>query len=73
MESLKFDKKNKKIDLVVSPIPKIDNDEEVVVKVTMAGVCGTDIHILHVSTDFNRIFCRASVQMVPKMTRNLTE
>jgi L-iditol 2-dehydrogenase len=29
------------------PVPSIQNDDEVLIKISAAGVCGTDIHIFH--------------------------
>ncbi|WP_213995904.1 zinc-binding alcohol dehydrogenase family protein [Tepidanaerobacter syntrophicus] len=35
------------IQIVEREIPKIENDDEVLVKVKYAGICGSDIHIYH--------------------------
>ncbi|KAK7604450.1 hypothetical protein V9T40_005636 [Parthenolecanium corni] len=46
MESVKYDKKNLTAHYVISPIPRIESEDEIVVKVSIAGICGTDLHIL---------------------------
>lgn len=56
MESVKYDKKNLTAHYVISPIPRIESEEEIVVKVSIAGICGTDLHILKVSKNFCPIF-----------------
>ncbi len=49
MDCIKFDQKNKGALFTKAPIPTVEHNEEVVVKVVIAGICGTDIHILQVS------------------------
>lgn len=49
MEALQFDPRKKVLSLVKTDLPAIIEKNEVIVKVTYAGVCGTDLHILDVS------------------------
>jgi len=37
---------NKQLSVVTKPIPKISNPNDVLIKVSYSGVCGTDLHIL---------------------------
>lgn len=46
MEALQFDPRKKVLSLVKTDLPAIIEKNEVIVKVTYAGVCGTDLHIL---------------------------
>ncbi|KAJ2943318.1 hypothetical protein O0L34_g12123 [Tuta absoluta] len=47
MEAVVFDGKNLKVRHEKSyPIPKVIEDDDVIVKVEYAGVCGTDLHIM---------------------------
>lgn len=48
MEALRFNPKSKCLSVEKVPIPKIETDDEVIVEVAYAGVCGTDIHITKV-------------------------
>lgn len=50
MEALQFDSKKKTLSLVKTDVPTITENNEVLVKVVYAGVCGTDLHIIDVST-----------------------
>jgi len=45
MKALLFSKK-KSLEIRDVPIPKINNENEVLIKVKATGICGTDIHIL---------------------------
>lgn len=49
MDALQFDPRKKVLSLVKTDLPAIIEKNEVIVKVTFAGVCGTDLHILDVS------------------------
>ena len=37
----------KKIDIVEREMPKIQNSDDVLVKIKAAGICGSDVHIYH--------------------------
>lgn len=56
MEALQFTLKQKKLELVKKPIPKIENPHQILVKVAYSGICGTDLHILAVSLRIFTIF-----------------
>ncbi|KAG8222398.1 hypothetical protein J437_LFUL003019 [Ladona fulva] len=45
MKALNFDPKTKRLSLIVKEIPKIKNADDVIVRVTFSGICGTDLHI----------------------------
>ena len=49
MKCIKLDKPNLRVVYTNHEIPKVENDEDIVVRVTMSGVCGTDLHIIDVS------------------------
>lgn len=49
MDALQFDPRKKVLTLVKTDLPAIIEKNEVIVKVTYAGICGTDLHILDVS------------------------
>ena len=36
-----------KIEVIEREIPQIQKDSQVLVKITAAGICGSDIHIFH--------------------------
>lgn len=36
-----------KIDIVEREMPKIQNSDDVLVKIKAAGICGSDVHIYH--------------------------
>ena len=36
-----------KLEIIEKEVPKITKDTEVLVKITAAGICGSDIHIFH--------------------------
>lgn len=46
MNCLRLDAKNKRLQLVKSPIPKVEAEDEIVIHVALAGLCGTDLHIV---------------------------
>lgn len=46
MEALQYSAKEKKLNYVKIPIPKIEKDDDVLIKVAYAGICGTDLHII---------------------------
>ncbi|BES99346.1 Sorbitol dehydrogenase [Nesidiocoris tenuis] len=46
MEALRFDPKTKELTFEKIPVPKIENDDDVIVEVAYCGICGTDLHIL---------------------------
>ncbi|KAK7582619.1 hypothetical protein V9T40_014064 [Parthenolecanium corni] len=46
MNCLRLDAKNKRLRLVKSPIPKVEAEDEIVIRVAFAGLCGTDLHIV---------------------------
>ena len=49
MDALRFLPKEKILSLESNvQIPKIVNDDDVIVEVAFAGLCGTDIHIMQV-------------------------
>ncbi|CAB0009471.1 unnamed protein product [Nesidiocoris tenuis] len=48
MEALRFDPKTKELTFEKIPVPKIENDDDVIVEVAYCGICGTDLHILKV-------------------------
>ena len=51
MDALRFLPKEKILSLESNvQIPKIVNDDDVIVEVAFAGLCGTDIHIMQVCT-----------------------
>lgn len=49
MEALQFDCKQKKVSVVKTAVPTIVENDDVIVKVAYAGICGTDLHIIDVS------------------------
>ncbi|XP_014273645.1 uncharacterized protein [Halyomorpha halys] len=46
MEALQFDPQKKVLSLIQHEKPKITSDDELIVEVAYAGLCGTDIHII---------------------------
>uniref|UniRef100_A0A1B6FK96 Enoyl reductase (ER) domain-containing protein n=1 Tax=Cuerna arida TaxID=1464854 RepID=A0A1B6FK96_9HEMI len=46
MEALQFDPRKKTLSLTKTELPAIIDKHEVIVRVTYAGVCGTDLHIM---------------------------
>lgn len=52
MEALQFDAQTKMLAVINTEIPKIKKDNEVLVKVAYAGICGTDLHIIQVCIYF---------------------
>lgn len=50
MEAIQFTKNTKKLELSKIPIPKISKPDEILIKVAYAGICGTDLHIIQVSS-----------------------
>lgn len=53
MHCLRLDKKNHRVIYTVSDLPRIQNDNEIIIKVKIAGLCGTDLHIIEVSMIFS--------------------
>lgn len=52
MDALQFDQVKKSLTLVKLDLPDVTEKDEVIIKVALAGVCGTDLHILEVSTEY---------------------
>lgn len=50
MQALQFTLGDKSLNLVTKDVPKVRNSKDVVVQVAYAGICGTDLHIMQVST-----------------------
>lgn len=50
MEALRFTGSTKILEYVQVPVPVISQPDQVLIKVAFAGVCGTDIHIIAVSS-----------------------
>lgn len=48
MEALQFDAQTRMLAVINTEIPKIKNDNEILVKVAYSGICGTDLHIIQV-------------------------
>ncbi|XP_022906067.1 uncharacterized protein [Onthophagus taurus] len=46
MKAIRFDPVKKRVELVELEIPKIKGDDQVLIKVAYAGICGTDLHII---------------------------
>lgn len=53
MEAIRFTGKTKKLELVKVDKPKVGQPNEVLIKVSYSGVCGTDVHIIQVSLFVN--------------------
>lgn len=47
-KSLCFDLSTKSLELKAAPLPKVATGE-VLVRVAFSGICGTDLHVIHVS------------------------
>ena len=59
MEALRYIPSSGSFSLESTEIPTIQNDDDVLIEVRFAGLCGTDIHIQQVHTDFTYIlFCK---------------
>lgn len=50
MEALRFTGSTQILEYVKVPVPKVTLPDQVLIKVAFAGVCGTDLHIIAVST-----------------------
>jgi len=50
MQAVRFDLSSKKLSLEKVEIPRNPLPDEVIIKVAYAGICGTDLHIIDVST-----------------------
>jgi D-arabinose 1-dehydrogenase-like Zn-dependent alcohol dehydrogenase len=48
MDAVQFDKKKRQILLIKAPQPTKLAENEVLVEVAYAGICGTDLHIAEV-------------------------
>lgn len=48
MQAVVFNLQEKSLGVAEKDIPKVENADEVLVKVAYAGVCGTDLHIIQV-------------------------
>ena len=48
MKALRFHPDTKEFSLDEVPIPKLNEEDNVLVKVAAAGFCGTDLHIMAV-------------------------
>lgn len=62
MNCLRLNAKRKCLVLSKSEIPKVEKDNEMIVKVALAGVCGTDLHIIEVRKSFLKtryVVCKA--------------
>ena len=55
MKALRFHPDTKKFSLDDVPIPKLNDEDNVLVKVAAAGFCGTDLHIMAVG--HNCMYC----------------
>jgi len=65
MEAVRFDSSTKKLSLQKVEIPKNPGPGEVIVKVAYAGICGTDLHIIDVSTVLQNICLLYTQVLVP--------
>lgn len=54
MEALQYSTKDKKLSFVKIPVPRIKDEDDVLIKVAYAGVCGTDLHIIQGEFPCNR-------------------
>lgn len=63
MECLKVDLKNHRLNYTKCPIPKLmkEDEEAVVIKVALVGVCGTDLHIIEVHFSLHFLYFTVSV------------
>lgn len=52
MECVKVDITNNRTIYTHETVPEIENETDVIVKVSYAGVCGTDLHIIQVIYNF---------------------
>ena len=48
MKALRFHPDTKEFSLDEIPVPKLNDEDNVLVKVAAAGFCGTDLHIMAV-------------------------
>lgn len=48
MEAVAYDARNKCVELIYKDFPKIENPRQILIKVSYAGVCGTDLHVIQV-------------------------
>ena len=53
MKALRFHPDTKKFSLDEVPIPKLNDEDNVLVKVAAAGFCGTDLHIMAVGPNYS--------------------
>ena len=49
MKALRFHPDTKQFSLDEVPVPKLNEEDNVLVKVAAAGFCGTDLHIMAVN------------------------
>ena len=58
MECLKLDLKNHRLNFTECAIPQIlsDDEPELVVKVALSGVCGTDLHVIEVRRNLISVY-----------------
>lgn len=56
MEAVEFDPKKKTLTLINAAIPAVVEKNDVVIKVVYAGICGTDLHVVDVSS-LNNLSC----------------
>ena len=49
MKALRFHPDTKEFSLDEIPVPKLNDEDNVLVKVAAAGFCGTDLHIMAVN------------------------
>lgn len=49
MDCLKLDAKNHRVFFTKIAIPKVEHENEVVIRMAFSGVCGTDLHIIEVN------------------------
>lgn len=55
MHCIKLDRKNQGARFTTCDIPRVEKDDEIVARVKIAGICGTDLHIIKVS-DFRKMY-----------------
>lgn len=56
MEAIEFDGNTKTLNFAKKSVPAITEENQVLVKVAYAGVCGTDLHIIQVGALFLVIY-----------------
>ncbi|MFY9413997.1 MAG: alcohol dehydrogenase catalytic domain-containing protein, partial [Tepidanaerobacteraceae bacterium] len=62
------------IQIIEREMPKIEKDDEVLVKVKYAGICGSDMHIYHGTSPvatYPRVICHEFVGEVVETGKNV--